>query len=60
MAMDLTDVRQQEFLTRKRGGIPPIHPAKLTARRALGSQRGVGVIWHCDCNCGGTREVPAP
>lgn len=32
---------------------------RLTALYPLGSEPGKGVIWHCRCDCGGTKDVPS-
>lgn len=40
------DLKDQEFV-------------KLTARSIIRVTRREGVVWHCDCRCGGTRDVPA-
>lgn len=30
---------------------------RLIAVEPIGSVRGKGVIWHCKCDCGGTKDV---
>jgi hypothetical protein len=59
MALNLTNINQNEFLTRKRNGKPPIKKAKLTARYPVGRQPRLGMVWYCECDCGGYRDVPA-
>ena len=32
---------------------------RLVAVEAIGSEPGKGVIWHCKCDCGGSKDVPS-
>jgi hypothetical protein len=58
-SLNLTNTRQDTLLTEKYPNQPRRAKARLTAIKPLKTKEGLGIVWFCRCDCGGSREVLA-